>query len=86
MPLLGIDASIYHVEFKEMKLGGVVLIMLGFLVVLLPDNWNQYLADILRRRLAKWKQEKQMKQNGSRVQDTTTAQLSRLRTPSGRVK
>ena len=69
-----------------MKLGGVVLIMLGFLVVLLPDNWNQYLADILRRRLAKWKQEKQMKQNGSRVQDTTTAQLSRLRTPSGRVK
>lgn len=60
--------------------------MLGFLVVLLPDNWNQYLADILRRRLAKWKQEKQMKQNGSRVQDTTTAQLSRLRTPSGRVK
>ncbi|RWS01993.1 putative thiamine transporter SLC35F3-like protein [Dinothrombium tinctorium] len=81
-----IDASVYDVQFKQMKLGGILLIMFGFLVVLLPDNWNQYLADILRSRLAKWKRHEQMKKNGSRVQDTTTAQLSRLRTPSGRVK
>lgn len=69
-----------------MKLGGITLLMIGFLVVLLPDNWNQYLADILRRRLAKWKRQEQLKKNGARVQDTATAQLSRLRTASGRVK
>ncbi|RWS29495.1 hypothetical protein B4U80_05861 [Leptotrombidium deliense] len=81
-----IDASVYNVQFKQMKLGGILLIMFGFLVVLLPDNWNEYLANILRSRLAKWKRNEQLKKNGARVQDTTTAQLSRLRTPSGRVK
>uniref|UniRef100_T1K8W9 EamA domain-containing protein n=2 Tax=Tetranychus urticae TaxID=32264 RepID=T1K8W9_TETUR len=81
-----IDATIYKVSFIEMKLGGILLIMFGFVIVLLPDNWNQYLANILRSRLAKWKRNEQLKKNGSRVQDTSTAQLSRLRTPSGRVK
>lgn len=81
-----VDASLYNVEFKDMKLGGITLLMIGFLVVLLPDNWNQYLADILRRRLAKWKRQEQLKKSGARVQDTATAQLSRLRTASGRVK
>ena len=81
-----VDASVDNVEFEGMKLGDITLLMIGFLVVLLPDNWNQYLADILRRRLAKWKRKEQLKKNGARVQDTATAQLSRLRTPSGRVK
>lgn len=81
-----VDASVYNVEFKDMKLGGISLLMIGFLVVLLPDNWNHYMAELLRKRLAKWKRNEQLKKNGARVQDTATAQLSRLRTPSGRVK
>jgi solute carrier, putative (fragment) len=69
-----------------MKLSGILLIMLGFSVVLLPDNWNHYLANIIRSWLAKLKTKESLKKNGSRVQDTATAALSRLRTPSGRVK
>lgn len=80
-----IDASLYNVSFEHMKLGGIMLIMFAFIITLLPENWNQYLGDILRSKLAKWKRQKGMK-NGARVQDTSTAQLSRLRTPSGRVK
>ncbi len=80
-----IDTSIYHAVFRDMKLGGVLLILFGFVVVLLPDNWNEYLAHLLRQRLAKWKRREQLKKNG-RVQDTSTGHLSRLRTPSGRVK
>jgi solute carrier family 35 protein F3/4 len=94
---LVIDATVYNVVFKGMKLGGILLIMIGFLVVLLPDNWNQYLADVMRSKLSKWKRPQKtsslmtappgkISKNGTKVQDTTTAQLSRLRTPSGRVK
>lgn len=82
---LVIDTLIYGSVFQDMKLGGVLLILFGFAVVLLPDNWNEYLGDLLRRRLSKWKRKEQMKKNG-RVQDTSTGQVSRLRTNSGRVK
>ncbi|XP_075679062.1 uncharacterized protein LOC113796997 isoform X2 [Dermatophagoides pteronyssinus] len=80
-----IDIYINSVIFREMKLGGVLLILIGFLVVLLPDNWNGYLTDAFRNRLKKWKRREENKKNG-RAQDTTTGQLSRLRTSSGRVK
>lgn len=82
-----IDTSVYFVEFKGMKLCGVLLIMFGFCVVLLPDNWNEYLSEVLREKLAKWKRREQFRKSG-RIQadDTSTAHLSRLRTPSGRVK
>jgi len=92
-----IDAAVYRVVFRGMKLGGIILIMIGFLVVLLPDNWNQYIADLMRSKFTRWKKRGQStgaltatakmstKKNG-KVQDTSTAQLSRLRTPSGRVK
>lgn len=94
---LVIDATVYKVVFKGMKLGGILLIMFGFLVVLLPDNWNKYLAEVIRSKLSKWKRPNKpsslmavtsgkISKNGTRVQDTATAQLSRLRTPSGRVK
>ena len=69
-----------------MKLSGVLLIMFGFSVVLLPNNWNHYVTYIIRSWLTTWKTKEVLKKNGSRVQDTTTAALSRLRTPSGRVK
>ncbi|XP_054156917.1 putative thiamine transporter SLC35F3 [Oppia nitens] len=80
-----IDILIYKSVFQDMKLSGILLIMFGFIVVLLPDNWNEYLGDLLRKRLAKWKRREQIKKNG-RVQDTSTGQVSRLRTNSGRVK
>ncbi|XP_046913786.1 uncharacterized protein LOC124494619 isoform X2 [Dermatophagoides farinae] len=80
-----IDIYINSVIFRDMKLGGVLLILIGFLVVLLPDNWNGYLMNAFRNRLKKWKRREENKKNG-RVQDTTTGQLSRLRTSSGRVK
>lgn len=80
-----IDIYINSVIFRDMKLGGVLLLLCGFLIVLLPDNWNGYLTNIFRNRLAKWKRREENKKNG-RVQDTTTGQLSRLRTSSGRVK
>ena len=81
-----IDIYINFVIFRDMKLGGILLILFGFFVVLLPDNWNQYLTNIFRDRLAKWKKREELKKIGGRVQDTTTGQLSRLRTSSGRVK
>ncbi|CAG2161587.1 unnamed protein product [Oppiella nova] len=80
-----IDTLIYKSVFQDMKLSGVVLILFGFMVVLLPDNWNEYLGDLLRKRLANWKRREQLRKNG-RVQDTSTGQVSRLRTNSGRVK
>ena len=76
----------YNVVFKEMKLCGILLIICGFAVVILPDNWNQFIANGIRSRVSRWRRSETLKKNGTRVQDTTTAQLSRLRTPSGRVK
>ncbi|KAF7494570.1 Putative thiamine transporter SLC35F3 [Sarcoptes scabiei] len=80
-----IDLYLNSVIFKDMKLSGVLLICFGFLVVLLPENWNGYLTDAFRNRLKKWKNREENKKNG-RIQDTTTGHLSRLRTSSGRVK
>ncbi|CAG2118675.1 unnamed protein product, partial [Medioppia subpectinata] len=80
-----IDTLVYKSIFRDMKLAGILLILFGFMVVLLPDNWNEYLGDVLRKRLANWKRREQLKKNG-RVQDTSTGQVSRLRTNSGRVK
>ena len=81
-----IDVYINSFVFRDMKLSGIILILVGFLVVLLPDNWNQYLTGVFRRRWTMWKKREEMKKNGGRIQDTTTGQLSRLRTSSGRVK
>ena len=81
-----IDININSVIFRDMKLGGILLICAGFLVVLLPDNWNSYMTGIFRKRLANWKKREEMKKSVGRVQDTATGQLSRLRTSSGRVK
>ena len=81
-----IDVYINSVVFRDMKLSGIILILVGFIVFLLPDNWNQYLTGIFRRRLAMWKKREELRKIQGRVQDTTTGQLSRLRTSSGRVK
>ncbi|XP_054157036.1 putative thiamine transporter SLC35F3 [Oppia nitens] len=86
-----IDSLVYHSLFRNMKLAGIILILLGFLVVLLPSNWNEYLGDLLKKRLAQWKSREQLKKS-RRVQDTNgnggggSGQLSRTRTPVDRVK
>ncbi len=38
----------YGVAFKGMKLGGLILIGLGFLLVLLPDDWPDYVTLLIR--------------------------------------
>lgn len=69
-----------------MKLAGVVLLMVGFLVCLLPENWNEYLYYLVSERFTRWKKQRSMKKSRNKVQDLSTGQTSRLRTPSGRVK
>ncbi|XP_076308602.1 solute carrier family 35 member F3-like [Tachypleus tridentatus] len=45
-----IDIRVYGVVFRGMKLVGVILIDIGFLLVLSPSNWPEYLNKILLAR------------------------------------
>lgn len=77
-----IDVYRYHIKFYGMKLAGIILIVVGFLLVLLPDDWPDYLTMVLR-----WRRNKYTKDNkANKQQDMRSAQTSRLRTLSGRVK
>lgn len=81
-----IDASFYKIAFTGMKMGGILLLMIGFLVCLLPENWNEYIQKLFKKQVDSFKRRKSMKKNGNKVQDMSTGQISRLRTASGRVK
>uniref|UniRef100_A0A6G1S3Y8 Solute carrier family 35 member F4 n=1 Tax=Aceria tosichella TaxID=561515 RepID=A0A6G1S3Y8_9ACAR len=81
-----IDVTFYKITFSGMKLAGVVLLMIGFLVCLLPENWNECLYDLANERFIRWKKQRSLKKSRNKVQDMSTGQMSRLRTPSGRVK
>lgn len=35
-------------EFEGMKLGGIVLISVGFFLVMFPNNWPDYITRLLR--------------------------------------
>ncbi|XP_023243549.1 putative thiamine transporter SLC35F3 [Centruroides sculpturatus] len=77
-----IDVYRYNIKFYGMKLAGIILIVVGFLLVLLPDDWPDYLTMVLR-----WRRNKYTKDNkANKQQDMRSAQTSRLRTLSGRVK
>ncbi|XP_042899055.1 solute carrier family 35 member F3 isoform X2 [Parasteatoda tepidariorum] len=76
-----IDVYLYSVEFRGMKLAGVVLSMIGFCLVLLPENWPDYLKMLLIWRRTKYSQETVCK-----IESSRTSYTSRLRTQSGRVK
>ncbi|XP_022242326.1 putative thiamine transporter SLC35F3 isoform X1 [Limulus polyphemus] len=78
-----IDVQVYGVVFRGMKLAGVLLINIGFLLVLLPNNWPDYLSRLLRMRKRTYKNRKPGKDS---EMDTCTGRRSRLRTPSGHVK
>lgn len=43
-----LDVNYNQVTFEGMKLAGTVMIVSGFLLVLLPENWPDYLTRLLR--------------------------------------
>jgi len=80
-----LDVNLNGVQFEGMKLAGTVMIISGFILVLLPENWPDYLTRLLR-----WG--RQLNQNTS-IPVTAPVDLrtgyisrSRLRSPSGRVR
>ncbi|XP_055937424.1 solute carrier family 35 member F3-like isoform X2 [Argiope bruennichi] len=75
-----VDMYLYSVEFRGMKLAGVVLSMVGFCLVLLPENWPDYLSVLMR-----WRN-KYPNGNTTSHPEPRTSYTSRLRTQSGRVK
>lgn len=79
-----VDVYIYEVMFEGMKLAGILLILIGFMLVLLPDDWPDYLTMMLRYRRTNRRRRSATKK--PTPQDTATGHRSRLRTPSGRVK
>lgn len=38
----------YDAKFTGMKLSGIILISVGFFMVMLPDNWPDYITRLLR--------------------------------------
>lgn len=45
---LVLDVNLNGVVFEGMKLAGTIMIVNGFLLVLLPENWPDYLTRLLR--------------------------------------
>ncbi|XP_047517862.1 putative thiamine transporter SLC35F3 isoform X4 [Pieris napi] len=43
-----LDVVLYGVCFEGMKLSGIILITVGFSLVMLPDNWPDYIMRLLR--------------------------------------
>ncbi|KAK3866261.1 hypothetical protein Pcinc_028195 [Petrolisthes cinctipes] len=43
-----LDIKWYQVKFEGMKLAGIILIVCGFFLVLLPANWPEYITRLLR--------------------------------------
>ncbi|KAJ1522009.1 hypothetical protein ONE63_002331 [Megalurothrips usitatus] len=43
-----LDVVLYGAHFAGMKLAGMILIAVGFFLVMLPDNWPDYITRLLR--------------------------------------
>lgn len=43
-----LDITLYEAKFAGMKLSGVILIGVGFFLVMLPNNWPDYITRLLR--------------------------------------
>lgn len=43
-----LDIYIYNVTFDDMRLGGIITIGIGCCVVLLPENWPDYITRLIR--------------------------------------
>ncbi|GFS38026.1 putative thiamine transporter SLC35F3 [Nephila pilipes] len=48
-----LDVHLHNVVFEGMKLAGILLISIGFMLVLLPDNWPDYITRLIRWRCRK---------------------------------
>ncbi|KAE9544234.1 hypothetical protein AGLY_001413 [Aphis glycines] len=79
-----IDITIHDVQFYGMKLAGIILISIGFLLVMFPNNWPEYIFRLLR-----WSRKNRgLPPNPPKVEiDYRTGYIrSHLRSPSGRVR
>lgn len=76
-----LDIRLYNVEFVGMKLSGVILIVTGFMLVLTPENWPDFLTKIIHLRRRPPPEEPPTRQDGS-----GGGTRSRLRSPSGLIK
>ncbi|GAB6023863.1 hypothetical protein CHUAL_008602 [Chamberlinius hualienensis] len=72
------DIYLYDVRFAGMKLSGIILIIIGFMLVLFPDNWPDFVTKLIHlKRRAPPEQ--------ASIQDSS-CNRSRLRSPSGLVR
>ncbi|KAE8743730.1 hypothetical protein FOCC_FOCC009641 [Frankliniella occidentalis] len=90
-----LDVVLYGAHFAGMKLAGMILIAVGFFLVMLPDNWPDYITRLLRNIIllshsARWSRRSRHGLPGSQqrtVVDYRTGYIrSHLRSPSGRVR
>ncbi|KAL4092506.1 hypothetical protein QTP88_027007 [Uroleucon formosanum] len=89
-----IDITIHDVQFYGMKLAGIILISIGFLLVMFPNNWPEYIFRLLRNIIllshsARWSRKNRgLPPNPPKVEiDYRTGYIrSHLRSPSGRVR
>lgn len=81
-----IDVTFYKITFFGIELAGVLLLMIDFLVCLLPESWNECLYELVNEFFIRWKKQRSLKKSRNKVQDMSTGQMLRLRTPSGRAK
>ncbi|XP_055698588.1 putative thiamine transporter SLC35F3 isoform X2 [Phlebotomus papatasi] len=90
-----LDATLYGAEFDGMKLAGIILIGVGFFLVMLPDNWPDYITRLLRNIIllghnARWGRHPRNGTPGGPYRDVIDYRTgyirSHLRSPSGRVR
>lgn len=75
-----LDVHLYRVVFEGMKLAGILLISVGFLLVLLPDNWPDYITRIIR-----WRCKKSENSKTPTAEQQQQSKNNRTKTPAGKV-
>jgi len=43
-----VDISLHEAKFEGMKLSGIILVSCGFIMVLFPENWPDFIHFIIR--------------------------------------
>ncbi|CRK94790.1 CLUMA_CG008284, isoform A [Clunio marinus] len=87
-----LDILLYGAEFAGMKLGGIILISVGFFLVMFPNNWPDYITRLLRNIIllghnARWSHSRSDYLQYIGPIDYRTGYIrSQLRSPSGRVR
>uniref|UniRef100_T1JB45 EamA domain-containing protein n=1 Tax=Strigamia maritima TaxID=126957 RepID=T1JB45_STRMM len=75
-----LDSHQNRVKFEGMKLAGITLIGVGFLLILFPENWPDYVTKVLRWRRTHTPDDQ------SRLETSSGGNRSRLRSPTGLVR